>query len=343
MKDKIFDFKSKEFEDFLNSSGYIIPLIYKDYDRMRGQIASVIAFEKFFDELYERKAYLSFKYLRVEVNQIKKLYTNKVFRDKILFSFNFIQDVSARGLYPLIARNHDICFSKENIKGKHLGDFVNEYAQTKVWATNKNMKYFPKFFKFSQPKMAEEKLNSFNRLIKNSPDMVIGIYYRKDTCPIQTKIYDDIILKLNGKIKFKLYGLDNDIDLQNEKLEVDAFIYTHPNHKDPFPNIIFDALSNSIPVLKIINEKVDNEFGLGSGIDMLSKMFPTMFMYCNIYNILSIPLTLKKYRFWSTREVICQIDYNNTQSRKLIMETKKAITQHMSYCASENNKEKMVK
>ena len=330
-----------ELEEFLNSYWYIIPLIYKDYGRMRGQIASVIAFEKFFNDFHERESYLSFQCMRVEVDEIKELYKNKLFRDKILFSFNFVQDIEARGMYPLIARKHDICFSKENVKGKYPYEFINEYAQTKVYSVNKNMKYFPKYFSFTKRKSDEEILASFDKLIKKSPDIVIGIYYRKDTCPIQTKIYDEILLKLNGKIKFKLYGLGNDIDLQNEKLEVDAFLYAHPNHNDPFPNIIFDALCNSIPILRILNDKLDDNFVGGSGIGMLSKMFPTMFMHCNIYNILSIPLTLCKYRYWSKDTILGAVDHNNLSCRGLISETKNAIASHMSYVRKEVAQDKM--
>ena len=337
------DFKSKEFELFLNSYRYIIPLIYKDYGRMRGQIASVIAFERFFDEFHKKESYLSFQCLRVEVNEIKELYKNKLFRDKILFSFNFVQDIETRGMYPLIARKYDICFSKGNVKGKYPYEFMNEYAQTRPYSLNKNMKYFPKFFKFTQNRSNEEILASFDKLIKKSPNITVGIYYRKDTCPYQTKIYDDILLRLNGKIKFKLYGLDNDIDLQNGKLDVDAFLYTHPNHKDPFPNIIFDAICNSIPIVRIIDEKIDNDFIEGSGIKMLSGIFPNMFMHCNVANIGSIPLTLYKYRYryWSKNNVLDAIDYNRIKSRSFITETKSAIMRHLSFAATETDREKI--
>ena len=330
-----------DLEEFLNSYHYIIPLIYKDYGRMRGQIASVIAFEKFFEEFHKNESYLSFQCMRVEVDEIKELYKNKLFRDKILFSFNFVQDIEARGMYPLIARKHDICFSKENIKGKYPYDFTNEYAQTKVYASNKNMKYFPKFFRYSQRKNDDQILASFDKLIKKSPDITVGIYYRKDTCPIQTKVYDEVLLQLNGKIKFKLYGLDNDIDLQNEILDVDTFLYVHPNHKDPFPNIIFDALRSSIPILRILNDKIDNDILGGSGIAMLEGMFPTMFMHCNIYNILSIPLILRKYRFWRKDNIMDAIDYNNLTCRRLISETRNAIASHMSYVRNEVTQAKL--
>lgn len=324
-------FKSNEFIKFLNSYHYIIPLIYKDYGRMRGQIASVIAFERFFEEFHKKESYLGFQCLRVEVSEIKELYKNKLFRDKILFSFNFVQDIEARGMYPLIARKHDICFSKGNVKGKYPYEFVNEYAQTRVYSTNKNMKYFPKYFKFSQKRSTDEIMASFDKLVGKKSDITMGIYYRKDTCPIQAKIYDEVLLKMNGKIKFKLYGLDNDTDLQNEKLDVDVFLYVHPNHKDPFPNIIFDALCNSIPILRILNDKIDNDIVGGSGIEMLAGLFPSMFMHCNINNILSIPLTLHKYRYWGRTNVLEVIEYNNIKSRNLISDTRNAIATHISY------------
>ena len=328
--------EGNEFEEFLNSYQYIIPLIYKDYGRMRGQIASVIAFERFFEEFHEKESYLGFQCLRVEVSEIKELYKNKLFRDKILFSFNFVQDIEARGMYPLIARKHDICFSKENVKGKYPYEFVNEYAQTRMYSTNKGMKYFPKYFRFTKEKSTKEILDSFHRLINFKP-IVIGIYYRKDTCPIQAKVYDEILLKLKdaSQIKFKLYGLDNDIDLQNEKLDVDAFLYVHPNHKDPFPNIIFDALCNSIPIIRIVNYKNDSNIVGGSGIEMLAGLFPQMYMPCNIHNILSIPLVIRKYRYWSKQNVLDTIEYNNIKSRNLISDTRNAIVTHMSYVRNE--------
>lgn len=339
MKDKP-QFNSMEFDEFLDSTHYVIPLIYKDYGRMRGQIASVIAFERFFEGFHEKDQYLSHKCLRVEVDEIKELYKNKKFRDKILFSFNFIQDIEARGMYPLIARKHDICFSKGNVKGKYKYEFANEYAQTRPYSLNKGMKYFPKFFNFTKKRENKEVEQSFNRLISKSKDITIGIYYRKDTCPVQAKIYDEIRFHNQHKVKFKIYGSEHDENLEDKKLDVDVFLYVHPNHRDPFPNMIFDALCNSIPILVINNTNVNKEFTNGSGIEMLSHLFPTMFMFNDYHNLRSIPLSLLKYRFWKKNNILDVIEWNTITSRNLISQTTSAILDHINYSTLIRNQER---
>ena len=85
--------------------------------------------------------------------------------------------------------------------------------------------------------------------------------------------------------------------------------------------------------MKIIikNDKIDNNFDSGSGIEMLAGLFPSMFMHCNINNILSIPLTLHKYRYCGRTNVLEVIEYNNIKSRNLISDTRNAIATHISY------------
>ena len=347
-----------ELEEFLNSCYYIVPLIYKDFGRTRGPIASVIAFERIFKEFEERSQFVNVKCIRVEVDEIKDLYKNKLFRDKILFSFNFIQDIESRGMYPLIARKHDICFSKKNIKGKNPYDFVNEYAQTKPYATNTNMKFFPKYFSFSKKRSATTIFNSFKKLAKFTPlrlkpengplneedKLKIGIYYRRDTCQIQANIYDTIIKRYKDDFIFKLYGDENEVDLANETLDVDLFLYTHPSHLDPWPNIIFDALTNSIPIIRVVLSGNDEgKLFNSSGILFMQRIFPTMFMSVDFKLLGSLPLALRKYRFWRESDIIGAINHNSVTSGNLLRETKNAIAKHIGYCKSEINLERLRK
>lgn len=253
----------------------IIPLIYKDFGRARGQIESAKYFKDLIEGMNHRFLGVNIKPLIVEVSEIKDLYKNKEFREDLLFSFNFVQDLDARGLYPIIARKYDVCFSKM----VPPAGFNNEYAQAKLHSEIVGMNYFPKYFlgpmrEYRDLAWSWKKLYYKDTLPKQ---ITIGIYYRMDTCPIQSKVYKRFKMLFPD---FKYVEIGNEIDnlphmeAEDFRNKIDMVLYTPPTHSDPWPNTIFECLASSIPVI-FIHRK--NQV-IGSGIQELRMIFDKLFV-----------------------------------------------------------------
>ena len=254
----------------------IIPLIYQDFGRARGPIESAKYFKELIEDLNGRffKEY-NLKPLMMEVGEIRDFYNNKENRDKLLFSFNFVQDLEARGLYPIIARKHDVCFSKL----QPPAGFNNEYAQAKLHSEIVGMEYFPKYF-LGPVRDLQLIQWSWKKLYYRDTQpkgITIGIYHRIDTCPVQTRIYKKFKLMFP---EFKFVEIGNiGYNLPYMKAEdfrdqIDLVLYTPPTHADPWPNTIFECLASSIPVI-FLHRK--NQV-IGSGIQELRMLFPKLFV-----------------------------------------------------------------
>ena len=258
----------------------IIPLIYQDFGRARGPIESAKYFKELIEDLNGRffKEY-NLKPLMMEVGEIRDFYNNKENRDKLLFSFNFVQDLEARGLYPIIARKHDVCFSKMI---PPVG-FNNEYAQAKLHSEIVGMEYFPKYFlgPVRDLQLIQWSWKKLYYRDTQPKEITIGIYHRIDTCPVQTRIYKKFKLMFP---EFKFVEIGNiGYNLPYMKAEdfrdqIDLVLYTPPTHADPWPNTIFECLASCIPVI-FLHRK--NQV-IGSGIQELRMLFPKLFVDYNI-------------------------------------------------------------
>lgn len=266
----------------IEEATYIIPLIYKNFNRIRGQEVSANLFKTIINRLNDTYQY-GIEPLLVEVEEIKELYKHKWFRDKILFSFNFIQDLNARGVYPLIARKHDICFSK---LCPPVG-YNNEYAQAELHAEMLGMKFFPKYI-LDERKDPLDINNSWHTIInfhKGRHKLNVGIYHRADTCPIQSNAYYDF-QRMNGCYNYKLIGYGSNRSYDNQKIkdiltDIDVVLYTPPTHADPWPNFIFECLASCIPVI-FLHRKYQV---IGSGIQELRGLFPQLFIDVDLTSI----------------------------------------------------------
>lgn len=254
----------------------LIPLIYKDVGMIKGPLESARVFKDIIEKMdiqFTDEETLKFKPIMMEVDEIKKHYKDPDFRKQLLMSFNFVQDVEARGLYPLIARKHDICFSKKPV---NENIYKNEYAQAKLQSELVGMKFFPKYFyKHARSErfynMSWEKLYYANTLPKH---IKVGIYHRKSACPMQEKAY----------VKFKKrYPTFNYVEIGEGHQQrssrhfiddIDLILYACPTHPDPWPNTIFECLVSSIPVIMIHR---DYQI-IGNGIQELRNTFPNSFM-----------------------------------------------------------------
>lgn len=325
----------------ISTSGkFIIPLIYKDFKRVRGPEISTKEFYNIIHQgIIDNKLPDCISPMIIETEQLKKLYQNKKFRDSILFSFNFVQDIKSRGMYPLIARQDDICFSKgndENLNSK------NEYAQSFKYSKAHKMKYFPKYL-LRAKKDKYKILESWDRIIDykvniskaKSAEKVtrlkIGVYFRTDTCPLQAKRYNDFIETHSEEkygIEFIKIG-DGHVDMNIFDFlnSIDIILYTEPSHSDPWPNTIFEAVSSNIPVIYLMPDtkviKPEN-----SGFMEITERFPSSILYLPP-EIKTIKHIIRKYRFYKRDIVDFNVDFNFDRGMRLAKLTKESVFDHV--------------
>lgn len=255
----------------------LIPLIYKDVGMAKGPIESAKVFKNMIEKMDIEYTCcdetVKFKPILLEVTEIKRYYKDPDFRKQLLMSFNFIQDVDARGVYPLIARKHDVCFSKKPVNEMV---YKNEYAQAKLQSEIVGMKFFPKYF-YKHIRSERFYKMSWEKLYypETSPKHIrVGIYHRQSACPSQEKAYVKF-KKLYPTFKYVEIGEGhNQVSSRNFLDDIDLVLYACPTHPDPWPNTIFECLASSIPVVMLHR---DYQI-IGNGIQELRNEFPKLFI-----------------------------------------------------------------
>ena len=206
---------------------------------------------------------------------------------KILFSFNMIQNPMQYGNYNFYQKQNDIKF------GKGVGN--KEYIQALYPAAILNKEFFPKYFLpspidfFNIHKKFLNLIENYRKFQKNNDVKIpikIGIYDREDICPNQSKQYDNFIKNLpilfeNFEIEFFKFGNNKPLDKFNFNdflKDMDIVLYTEPDHFDPYPNTILQAISNGCLIYNLgdINSLKND----ANGIYELETLFPERFLNC---------------------------------------------------------------
>lgn len=266
---------------------YIITLIYKEYGRSRGCRDSAEAFAEYLEEIVNKES-LKIETQLINVNNLRDFVFNKSFKESILFNICFIQDPEQRGLYEVIKTRNDIVFCKDIIDKKT--DYIQDF-RTIIWKGVQPHRYFPKYY----GTIYKRDRNSSKRVYYTFTDnrqLNIDINYcwynRKDISPTQTAFYNKFITELINNYPVPLDNLLKDTDVtsnnfvqafgyNNDSLLVDIFnkcdviLYTAPDHLDPFPNTIFQALVNNLAVIEIPNP---NTGKTDPGFQALKEYFP---------------------------------------------------------------------
>ena len=250
----------------------LIPLIYKDYGRSRGCGDSAKAFKKYIEEISNTES-LNIKPLLIEVNDLPRWINTKFgniqFKDLILFSICFIQNPEQRGFYDFIKTKKDVVFCKR-VLDKEIDYIQNVYTIEKLGEDPS--RHFPKFY----GKFLYKEYRPGNRVEKIGEEIKIDINYcwydRSDTSPIQSMVYNTIglMLKLKG-YSVESFGFKNDIPIEDVIKRNDVILYTAPDHLDPFPNTIFQAVINNLAVIELPNE---NTGVTDPGFQMIKDYFP---------------------------------------------------------------------
>ena len=205
-----------------------------------------------------------------------------------ILNFCMIQNPNQYGNYPLIATEDDIKF------GKGFTNEVNTYVQSLLPAATMETKFFPKYYnKYPTSNFTRLKLEQTYeryRLFKKDNSKLklkIAYYNREDTCPIQTKKYQDFIKEIKESPEYADYeftivsfGFGNDLsdgelwDLLNE---TDIVLYAEPDHRDIYPNTIMQAIS-CMCYIHHIDEYQNKPENPINGIYELKMIFPERFI-----------------------------------------------------------------
>ena len=228
---------------------YIIPLIYKEYGRSRGCRDSAEAFAKYIEDIVNEES-LNIRTQLIEVNDLVKYARNSHFKDRIIFNICFVQNPDQRLFYDLIKTPKDIVFCKEilDIKTDYIQDL-----KTVMWKDIPRHRYFPKYYSpvFNRNRGKRVYQDPNGKWIAN---INYCWYNRVDTSPYQTSVYEAYcnLLKIND-YKVEAFGFKNDVSIGEIFKRNDVILYTAPDHLDPFPNTIFQALVNNLAVIEIVN------------------------------------------------------------------------------------------
>lgn len=251
--------------------------------------------------LIQRKDFL--KEIKLFKNNLEKykltglLIENSEFKNvdikdtKILFSINTVQDYRQRK-FDLRFTNpkKDIIFSK-GFKEDNIGNCVPTILSSIIFLEKK---FFPKYIKMFWPSYYNSAyyklpdiIERFKRKKIDKINLNVGVYNRKEECPLQYIKTIEFIKKIEKDPKFNKYnfiikefGYSNNLeknDLENFLQNIDLFFYKEPEHQDNLPNTIFEAVKNCFIIHIDELENQPTKFK-ENGINELKLFFPESFI-----------------------------------------------------------------
>lgn len=266
----------------------------KELGKLGGSGVSLRVIDFDLNDIFQRHKYMK----RLED---KRIYT--------LPSFCMIQNPSHRGAYDMIKKEDDIVFCKAlESDSKDL-----DYISTMMGSISSGFKFFPKYIDYGLPgghhnlklQGLYERINRYKKLYYNENykmPLRIAYYDRSDVCPNQVTRYKDYIEKLEvlyPDIEFKVTSFGHGNDLESHELalllnETDIVLYAEPDHIDPYPNTILNAISKLCMVICIGGGDEDKR----NGIEEIQEIFGSLVFYslAEIFDSLTTSLFMKNYK-----------------------------------------------
>ena len=273
-----------------------------------------VKLQRFYKNLKELgKLDISLRVADFDLNDIFQRHKGmKRFKDKrnyILPSFCMIQNPSHRGAYDTVKKEDDIVFCKAL-----ESDSINsDYISTMMGSTFSGFKFFPKYIDYGLPgghhnlklQGLYERVARYKKLHYNENyrmPLRIAFYNRSDVCPNQAKRYKDYIEKIGElypDISFKVTSFGHGNDLESHELalllnETDIVLYSEPDHIDPYPNTILNAISKLCMVICIDGGREDKR----NGIEEIREIFGSLVFdsLTEVFDSLSTSLFMKNYK-----------------------------------------------